>query len=141
MNIYKIALKGDHTMSGINDVASSGQARELYSNPQKWADSASQSPQQPDPEKEDYNKPKPSRPTMDRYEPGKRTEKTTGSTDKVDREIEALRKKRAELESRLARAANHPEEKLKLERELAKIEAELKTKDNDSYRRQHTVFS
>ena len=61
-----------------------------------------------------------------------------GNSDKVDREIEKLKKKQQELEQR--RNAETDEAKIKdLERQLAQVERELKQKDNDTYRRQHTT--
>ncbi|NBI08450.1 hypothetical protein D1641_00245 [Colidextribacter sp. OB.20] len=63
-----------------------------------------------------------------------------GSTDQVDREIEQLKKRRAELEQRLN--AETDEAKIKdLERQLTQTERELKQKDNDTYRRQHTKIT
>ena len=63
-----------------------------------------------------------------------------GDTDKVDREIEKLKKKQQELEQRLG--AETDEAKLKaLERQLAQVERELKQKDNDTYRKQHSTFT
>ena len=60
------------------------------------------------------------------------------NTDKVDREIEKLKKKQQELEQRLNTETD--EAKIKdLERQLAQVEQELKQKDNDTYRRQHTT--
>ncbi len=61
-----------------------------------------------------------------------------GNSDKVDREIEKLKKKRQELEQRLNTETD--EAKIKdLERQLAQVDQELKQKDNDTYRRQHTT--
>ncbi len=63
-----------------------------------------------------------------------------GSTDKVDREIEKLKKKREELERQINSETD--ETKLKgLKKKLAQVEGELRQKDNDAYRRQHTEFS
>ena len=60
------------------------------------------------------------------------------NTDKVDREIEKLKKKKEELEQRLNTETD--EAKIKdLERQLAQVEQELRQKDNDTYRRQHTT--
>ena len=61
-------------------------------------------------------------------------------TDKVDREIEKLKKKQQELERRLNTETD--EAKIEdLERQLAQVERELKQKDNDTYRRQHTTVT
>lgn len=67
-------------------------------------------------------------------------ERCTGSTDKVDREIEQLKNKKKELEQRINTESD--EDKIKdLEQQLAQVERELQQKDTDTYRRQHTVFS
>jgi len=72
--------------------------------------------------------------------PGKKAETCTGNTDKVDREIENLKKRQEELERQMHSETD--EAKIKaLERELSRVERELSQKDNDAYRRQHTVFS
>ena len=60
-----------------------------------------------------------------------------GNTDKVDREIEALKKKQQELEQRLNTETDEAKRK-DLERQLGRVEQELRQKDNDAYRRQHT---
>ncbi len=62
--------------------------------------------------------------------------KTTGNTDKVDREIEQLKQTQAQLEQKIA-AAKESKDKESLETQLAQVEAELKLKDNDTYHRQH----
>ncbi|MBD5518684.1 MAG: hypothetical protein HDR07_09450 [Lachnospiraceae bacterium] len=67
-------------------------------------------------------------------------EKVTANTDKVDREIEKLKKQKQQLEQQI-REASGDEEKIKdLEKKLSQVERELSQKDNDTYRRQHTVF-
>lgn len=71
---------------------------------------------------------------------GEKDEVCVGNTDRVDREIEKLKRKRQELEQRLG--AETDEARIKeLERQLAQVERELKQKDNDTYRRQHTQVS
>lgn len=72
--------------------------------------------------------------------PGKKTERCTGDTGRADREIERLKKKRAELERRLSGETDQVKIR-ELERKLAQVESELRQKDNDAYRRRHTVFS
>ena len=63
-----------------------------------------------------------------------------GNTDKVDREIEKLKKKQQELEQRINTETD--EAKIKdLERQLFQVEQELKQKDSDTYRRQHASFT
>ena len=62
------------------------------------------------------------------------------NTDKVDREIEKLKKKQQELEQRLNSETD--EAKIKdLEHQLAQVEQELKQKDSDTYRRQHAAYT
>ena len=62
------------------------------------------------------------------------------NTDKVDREIEKLKKKQQELEQRLNSETD--EAKIKeLEHQLAQVEQELKQKDNDTYRRQNAAYT
>ena len=72
--------------------------------------------------------------------PGKKAETCTTNTDKVDREIEKLKKKREQLEQRL-RTTTDPDKAEDLKRQLAQIKNELRQKDNDAYRRQHAVIS
>ena len=72
--------------------------------------------------------------------PKKPEEKWMGNTDKVDREIEKLKKKQQELKQQLGTETD--EVKIKdLERQLAQVERELKQKDNDTYRKQHSTFT
>ena len=62
------------------------------------------------------------------------------NTDKVDREIEKLKKQQQELKQRLGTETD--EAKIKdLEHQLAQVEQELKQKDSDTYRRQHAVYT
>ncbi len=67
-------------------------------------------------------------------------ERCAGNTDKVDREIERLKKKRQELEQQL-RAETDEAKAQNLEQELAQVERELREKDNDAYRKQHSTFT
>lgn len=83
--------------------------------------------------------PKPQKtPDYDTYE-RRGSEKCTADTDKADREIEALKKKRTELEKQLISCSDERKE-AELERKLANAENELRMKDNNSYRRSKTVF-
>ena len=64
----------------------------------------------------------------------------TCNTDKVDREIEKLKKQKQELEHQINRETD--ESKIEdLKAKLAQIEKELSQKDNDTYRRQHAVYT
>lgn len=88
---------------------------------------------------------RPTEPRRDEYIPerkdkDKRAERCTGDTGKVDREIEKLKRKRAELEQRLNTERDEAK-RAELEQRLAQVEAELRQKDNDGYRRRNTVFS
>ena len=64
----------------------------------------------------------------------------TSNTDAVDRTIEQLKRKQEELSQRLNTETDEARRK-DLERQLAQVEQELKQKDNETYRRQHTQFS
>lgn len=68
-------------------------------------------------------------------------EKCVGNTDKVEREIRALKEKKKQLEQQISSAAGEEKKVEELEKELAQVERELGQKDNDTYRRQHTSFS
>lgn len=71
---------------------------------------------------------------------GQKTETCTGSTDKVDRELEKLKKKQEKLKRQI-NAETDDARIQELEKELAQVDGELRQKDNDAYRRRHTVFS
>ncbi len=71
----------------------------------------------------------------------KKAERCTGNTDKVDREIEKLKAKLAELEQELAQSKDDPEKRSELEKQLAQVKNELRAKDTDSYRRRHADFT
>lgn len=62
--------------------------------------------------------------------------KTTVNTDAVDREIETLKKSLAETKQQLS-STSDPKEKELLEQQLSQLEAALKQKDSEAYRRQH----
>ena len=62
------------------------------------------------------------------------------NTDKVDREIEKLKKQQQELEQRLNTETDAAKIKA-LERQLAQVEQELKQKDNDTYRKQNATYT
>lgn len=71
---------------------------------------------------------------------GGRAEQCTCDTDEVDREIEKLRERQAQLERQLQREADSAKA-AELERKLRQVSQELRQKDNDTYRRQHAKFS
>lgn len=66
-------------------------------------------------------------------------ETVTANTDKVDREIKNLRNKEQMLSQKLRSADESTAADIR--RELEQVTAELVQKDNDEYRRQHTVFT
>ena len=76
----------------------------------------------------------------DKKASGDKVEGCTCSTDKVDREIEKLKKERAELERQINSETDDTKIK-ELEKKLSQLESELSQKDNDTYRRQHSTFS
>lgn len=93
----------------------------------------------------------PKKPDVDTYEPERerdskkssspqKSESCRANTDKVDREIEKLKQKEAELEKKLTMEKDESKKK-ELEKELSNVKRELQQKDNDAYRRSHTVFS
>ena len=62
--------------------------------------------------------------------PAQKAERCTGDTGAVDREIEQLKQRRAELERQLD-AETDGARAQELKRKLAQVEAELRQKDND----------
>lgn len=75
--------------------------------------------------------------------PGKAEEKWRGSTDEVDREIRKLKEKQKQLKQQIQGASASGDEKKvgELKKKLAQVEGELRQKDNDGYRRQHTSMT
>ena len=71
---------------------------------------------------------------------GDKAERCTANTDQVDREIQRLRRRKETLEQQISSQTDDVRIR-ELERKLAQAERELAQKDNDTYRRQHTVFS
>ena len=72
--------------------------------------------------------------------PNKPEEKWACDTGKVDREIEKQKKKQQELKQQLGTETDEGRIK-ELERQLAQTEQELREKDNDTYRKQHSTFT
>ena len=64
-------------------------------------------------------------------------EKTTTDTDAVDKEIERLKEKKAELEQKLRTADE--DKRQQIEAELNQINAELLLKTTESYRRENSA--
>lgn len=73
-------------------------------------------------------------------DPKKSEEKCVGNTDKVDREIEKLQEKQQWLEQQIQTVAGDEQKVRELQKKLAQVEAELRQKDNDTYRRQNSEF-
>ena len=71
---------------------------------------------------------------------GTQVTKCTVNTDKVDREIQKLKEKQAELEQKL-QMETEENKKQKLEQQLSQVEQELRRKDNDAYKRQHAEYT
>ena len=74
-------------------------------------------------------------------DPKKSEEKCVGNTDKVDREIEKLKEKQQWLEQQIQTVAGDEQKVRELQKKLAQVEAELRQKDNDTYRRQNAEIS
>ncbi len=69
--------------------------------------------------------------------PAKKPEACKGNTDAVDREIKRLKEKKAKLEQQL-NAETDEQKRKQLQSQLSQVENELRQKDTDAYRRQHT---
>lgn len=68
-------------------------------------------------------------------------EECTVNTDKVDAEIEGLKKELQDLKQQLKDAADDPDKESDLRQKMATVEAELRMKDNDNYRKQHSTYT
>lgn len=69
---------------------------------------------------------------------------STMNTDRVDEEIEGLKRERKKMEEQVHQAEveqKSREEIRELRRQLASVESEIVRKDNDSYRRQHAFYT
>lgn len=88
---------------------------------------------------DDPDKSEPDSVKTNKSNPDSKPEICHGSTEKVDREIERLKKEQMELKQKISSESD--EMKIKeLKSRLEQVERELRQKDNDTYRRQHTVF-
>ncbi len=114
-----------------------GKPRVYFDDPKRAADASEKRealPAADDPEQDDRaDGPK-------KKASGGKAESSTCNTDEVDREIEKLKKKQAELEREIHSETDDAKAE-KLEKELAQVERELRQKDNDAYRRRHAVVS
>ncbi len=68
-----------------------------------------------------------------------KSESCTCNTDRVDGEIKRLKEKQEQLEQKLRSAEGENAERIK--KQLESVSAELAMKDNDTYRRQNSVFT
>lgn len=114
-----------------------GQPKVYFDDPEQAADQPEKSADRPDDSKPAQE---PDAKGPDKKASGDKAESTTCNTDAVDREIEKLRKKQAELEQQLDSETDSSKIE-ELEKKLAQVESELSQKDNDTYRRQHSTFS
>lgn len=73
------------------------------------------------------------------FDSPEREETCTANTDAVDGEIKSLKEKQQALTRRLKTASDSELENI--QRQLDQVERELSLKDNDTYRRENTVFS
>lgn len=71
---------------------------------------------------------------------GQKANTLTTNTDKVDAEIRQLRNKQSKLQQQVNQTAD-PDRKAELQKKLNQAESELRTKDNDSYRRQNAQYT
>lgn len=67
--------------------------------------------------------------------------KCTINTDRVDSEIKKLHEQKEKIKQQLNAASDDPEKREKLQKELQNVDSQLLTKDNDSYRKQHSSVS
>lgn len=143
-----VRLKADEYVHGEEPVSAGayhiaqddeGNPKISFDNPEMKAAAKPESkPADSKPEKSDEDNPK----KASDSDPKEETKSTrcTVDTDKVDREIEKLKKKQAELEQQLAGAQDNPQEAEKLQKQLEQVNQELEMKDNDTYRRQHSQY-
>ena len=123
-----------------------GQPKIYFDDPERAADGSKQPEGVPDAKTPDADAPKDEEPDLAgqgaKGPEGKKDKGETWecNTDKVDREIEKLKKKQQELEQRLNTETD--EAKIKdLERQLSQVEQELKQKDSDTYRKQNATYT
>lgn len=121
-----------------------GQPKIYFDDPERAVDALKQPEGTPDAKKPEADAPEAEEPDpagQGAKGPERKKDETWEcNTDKVDREIEKLKKKQQELEQRLGTETD--EAKIKaLERQLAQVKQELRQKDNDTYRKQHSTFT
>lgn len=112
--------------------------------PGKAGEAAPEKAGEADPEKAGPEKTGPENPEKAAPEKAgkkRKAERCVGNTDEVEREIRKLKKRKQQLEQQIAQSGDSPDRQQKLQKELDQVENELKQKDTDSYRRQHTKFT
>ena len=114
-----------------------GQPKIYFDDPEQAVGQSEKSDEPPNADASEQNK---GAEGPDKKVSGDKAESCTVNTDKVDREIEKLKKKREELKRQIHSETDDSKVR-ELEKKLSQIERELSQKDNDTYRRQHSTFS
>lgn len=114
-----------------------GQSKIYFDDPERTADAPGQADAVPN---NDAPEQKKNTKEPEQKNPGKKAERCVCNTDKPDREIRKLKKKKEKLEQQVQSATDENRRK-DLERQLAQVERELSQKDNDNYRKQHSTFT
>ena len=68
-----------------------------------------------------------------------KSEVCTTNTDQVDAEIKKLHKEKEQLMAQYRKVSGDEKREAELKEKIARIEMELRLKDNDTYRRQNAV--
>lgn len=72
---------------------------------------------------------------------GKKPTTCTVNTDQVELELRKLKAERNTIQQQLQSASGNPDQTAQLEQRLSSLEAEIKAKDTDTYKRQHAKVS
>lgn len=67
--------------------------------------------------------------------------KCTVDTGKVDAEIKKLKEKQQNIQQKLSQLPADSDKRAELEKQLANVEMEISTKDNDAYRKQNASYT
>lgn len=114
-----------------------GKPKICFDDPERAADAPEQPSELPGADDPEHNE---GAEGPDKQAAGDKAESCTGNTDKVDREIEKLKKEKEELERQINSETDDTKIK-ELEKKLAQVERELRQRDNDTYRRQHAAYT
>lgn len=117
-----------------------GRTKICFDNPERAAAIPKQQNEAPGPQEGAQNGDEAPRASKGPEKGGKKEERWAGNTDRVDREIESLKRKLRELEQRLGAETDEVRAK-DLKRQLDQVERELRQKDNDTYRKAHSTFT